>query len=245
MKMNGFIHSIESFGAVDGPGIRLVVFMQGCTLRCAYCHNPDTWQIGVGRQMSPFDIIEHYQRNRQFYKNGGITVSGGEPLLQIDFMIELFALAKQNNIHTCIDTSGAVFDANNTAKFDELIRYTDLVLLDIKHIDNQKHIEITGKPNENILKFAQYLDKNCVDMWVRHVVVPDLTDNDSDLARLGKFIATLKNVKALDVIPYHTYGVEKYSRLGIKYKLENTLPATNKLVENARKCIISEILAKK
>ncbi len=243
--MNGFIHSIESFGAVDGPGIRLVVFMQGCTLRCAYCHNPDTWQIGVGRQMSPSQIIEQYQRNRQFYKNGGITVSGGEPLLQIDFLTKLFSCAKQKNIHTCIDTSGAVFDPSNTKEFDKLIQYTDLVLLDIKHINNKKHIDITGKGNSNILDFARYLDRNNVDVWIRHVVVPDLTDSESDLAELGRFIATLKNVKALDVIPYHTYGVEKYAELGIKYRLENVPNVQSNLVARAKSIIINEILAKK
>lgn len=243
--MNGFIHSIESFGAVDGPGIRLVVFMQGCTLRCAYCHNPDTWQIGVGRQMSPNQIIEQYQRNRQFYKNGGITVSGGEPLLQIDFVSELFSCAKQKNIHTCIDTSGAVFNPNDTKDFDKLIQYTDLVLLDIKHINNKKHIDITGKGNGNILDFARYLDRNNVDVWIRHVVVPDLTDSESDLAELGKFIATLKNVKALDVIPYHTYGVNKYAELGIKYRLENVPNVQSNLVAKAKNIIINEILAKK
>lgn len=218
--MKGYIHSIESFGAVDGPGIRLVVFMQGCLLRCAYCHNPDTWKIATGTEISASDIIEKYKRNRQFYTNGGITVSGGEPLLQIDFLIELFRLAKSENIHTCIDTSGAVFDEKYTEKFDELLKYTDLVLLDIKHIDSAKHKDITGFGNENIIDFALYLERNEVDVWIRHVVVPQLCDDESDLYNLGRFIGKLKNVKALEVIPYHTFGVGKYEELGIDYRLK-------------------------
>ncbi len=239
--MKGFIHSIESFGAVDGPGIRLVVFLQGCILRCAYCHNPDTWKIGVGEEMTPGDIIEKYKRNRHFYKNGGITVSGGEPLLQLDFLTELFSIAKSEGIHTCIDTSGAVFDKKNSAKFDELIKYTDLVLLDLKHIDCTKHTKITGVGNKNVLEFAKYLDKNKVDVWIRHVVVPNLTDKEDDLIQLGKFIGTLQNVKALEVIPYHTYGVKKYSELGIQYRLEGTESASQKLAATARSYIISGI----
>lgn len=223
--MNGYIHSTETFGTVDGPGVRYVLFLQGCPLRCAYCHNPDTWTMNVGTPTSPDEIIKAYKKNASFYKNGGITVSGGEPLCQIDFLIELFKLAKAENIHTCIDTSGAVYDESDSLlmqKLDELIPYTDLVMLDIKHIDSKKHRDITGQGNENILSFARYLEKKQAPLWVRHVVVPELTDDPCDLIALGEFIGSLKNLKALDVLPYHTMGVPKYEKLGINYRLNGT-----------------------
>ena len=185
--MKGRIHSLESFGTVDGPGTRYVVFVQGCPMRCAYCHNPDTWEMNAGELMEPSYIIEQYERNIAFYKNGGITVTGGEPLMQIDFLIDLFTLAKEKNIHTCIDTSGIAFNPNNTEwvkKLDHLMTLTDLVMLDIKHIDPEKHIELTAQPNTNILKFAEYLNEKQVPMWIRHVVVPGITDDPVYLEKL-------------------------------------------------------------
>ncbi|MCD8132142.1 MAG: pyruvate formate lyase-activating protein [Lachnospiraceae bacterium] len=223
----GRIHSLESFGTVDGPGTRYVVFVQGCPMRCAYCHNPDTWEINAGKLMEPSYIIEQYERNEPFYTHGGLTVTGGEPLLQIDFLIDLFTLAKEKNIHTCIDTSGIVFKPGNTAlieKLDRLMKLTDLVMLDIKHIDPEKHKELTTQPNDGILAFAAYLNDRGVDMWIRHVVVPTITDDPKYLYQLGQFLAPFTNLKALDVLPYHTMGKAKYEKLGIDYKLKD-LPA--------------------
>lgn len=228
--MQGRIHSLESFGTVDGPGVRFVVFMQGCPMRCAYCHNPDTWEVNAGTFMEPSEIIAQYERNIGFYRGGGLTVTGGEPLLQIDFLIELFTIAKQKNIHTCIDSSGITYNPENTeyiSKLDTLMTLTDLVMLDIKHIDCEKHIELTAQPNTNILKFAAYLNEKNVDMWIRHVVVPGITDDDTYLYELGEFIGQFTNLKALDVLPYHTMGAAKYEKLGMEYKLKD-VPAMDK-----------------
>ncbi len=222
--MKGKIHSLESFGTVDGPGVRYVVFVQGCPMRCAYCHNPDTWEMNGGTLMEPEEILENYERNKPFYREGGITVTGGEPLMQIDFLLELFTLAHGRGIHTCLDTSGIAYKPNNNpewlAKLDKLCEVTNLVMLDIKHIDPEKHKELVKQPNEGILAFAEYLDKKGVEMWIRHVVVPGITDNPDDLHRLGVFIGGLKNLKALDVLPYHTMGKKKYKELGMEYRLE-------------------------
>jgi len=242
--MKGRIHSLESFGTVDGPGTRFVVFTQGCPMRCAYCHNPDTWDMNAGKEMDAEYIIEQYKRNEPFYKGGGITVTGGEPLLQVEFLIELFTLAKARNIHTCIDTSGITYNPNNTeyvAKLDKLMELTDLVMLDIKHIDEAHHKDLTSQPNANILKFAAYLNDRNVDMWIRHVVVPGLTDEDEYLFQLGYFIGQFKNLKALDALPYHTMGENKYEKLGMTYKLAGT-PAMNKdVLLEKKKCIIEGV----
>lgn len=233
--MSGRIHSLESFGTVDGPGVRFVVFVQGCPMRCAYCHNPDTWPMTGGRMIEASEIIEQYERNIAFYKSGGITVTGGEPLMQVDFLIELFTLAKEKNIHTCIDTSGIAYKPGNTEfiqKLDKLMALTDLVMLDIKHIDPQKHKELTQQPNDGILAFCEYLNDRNIDVWIRHVVVPTITDDDTYLYKLGYFIGQFQNIKALDILPYHTMGKPKYDQLGIKYKLEG-IPAMdkNKVIE--------------
>lgn len=228
--MKGNIHSIETFGSVDGPGIRFVVFLQGCPLRCAYCHNPDTWDLSDNILMDTDELMQRFKRNAAFYRSGGITVTGGEPLLQIDFLIDLFTKAHKESIHTCLDTSGVCFHENDKvflAKLDQLLQVTDLVMLDIKHIDNKKHKEITGQGNENILAFAKYLSKHNKEMYIRHVVVPDLTDDPDDLFRLGEFIGALKSLKALDILPYHNMGTVKYEALNIPYRLQNT-PAMDK-----------------
>lgn len=229
--MKGRIHSLESFGTVDGPGVRFVVFVQGCPMRCAYCHNPDTWEMNAGTEMEPAYIIEQYERNISFYKDGGITVTGGEPLMQVDFLIDLFTLAKEKNIHTCIDTSGIAYKKTSTpewlSKLDHLMTLTDLVMLDIKHIDPEKHKELTSQPNDGILAFLAYLDEKKIDVWLRHVVVPTITDDDKYLFELGYFIGQFSNIKALDVLPYHTMGEPKYEKLGIEYKLKG-IPAMDK-----------------
>ncbi len=222
--MIGYIHSKESFGTVDGPGIRYVLFMQGCPMRCLYCHNPDTWETGIGEEITPEDVLKEYNKNRSFYKNGGITVTGGEPLLQVDFLIDLFKKAKAEGIHTCIDTSGVTYNPKNPEnkkKISELLLYTDLVMLDIKHIKRENHKALTGMDNCNILSFAEFLDEKRIPIWIRHIIVKGYTDNPDHLIELGKFIGKLKNLKALDVLPYHTMGVAKYKELGLPYPLEN------------------------
>jgi len=242
--MQGRIHSLESFGTVDGPGVRYVVFVQGCPMRCAYCHNPDTWEMNAGELMEPEYIIEQFERNKPFYKDGGITVTGGEPLMQIDFLIDLFEKAKEKDIHTCIDTSGIAFNPKNPdlmAKFDRLMKVTDLVMLDIKHIDPEKHLELTSQHNDNILAFAQYLSDKNIDVWIRHVVVPGLTDDDVYLEKLGYFIGGLKNLKALDVLPYHTMGVVKYEKLGMDYKLKGVPAMTQKEALEKKEVILKGI----
>lgn len=245
--MQGRIHSLESFGTVDGPGTRFVVFVQGCPMRCAYCHNPDTWAMTGGTLMEPEEIFEQYKRNEPFYNGGGITVTGGEPLMQVDFLIDLFTIAKANNVHTCIDTSGIAYKPGNTAfieKLDKLMALTDLVMLDIKHIDPEKHKELTSQPNEGILAFASYLNDRGVDMWIRHVVVPGLTDDDKYLYDLGYFIGQFSNLKALDVLPYHTMGENKYEKLGIKYKLAG-VPAMDKSKVIEKKAVILDGIRKR
>lgn len=244
----GRIHSIESFGTVDGPGVRFVVFTQGCPMRCAYCHNPDTWDVNGGTLTDPADIIEQFEHNRSFYKSGGITVTGGEPLLQIDFLIDLFTLAKERHIHTCIDTSGITYKPGNTAyisKLDNLMKYTDLVMLDIKHIDPVKHLELTEQPNDGILAFAQYLNDKQIPMWIRHVVVPGITDDEKYLYKLGEFIAPLTNLKVLDILPYHTMGSVKYERLGMDYKLKDVPAMTQQTAIELKKIVLKGIKDKR
>lgn len=242
--MEGYIHSTESFGTVDGPGIRFVVFLQGCPMRCLYCHNPDTWIPNKGNVRTVESILDEFDSYKEFLKSGGITCTGGEPLLQIDFVTELFEKAKNKGIHTCLDTSGVVFNPDNPeifAKFKRLVKSTDLVMLDIKHIDPVEHKKLTGYSNENILKFAEFLCDEGVTLWVRHVVVPGITDNEEYLHKLGMFLGGLKNLKALDVLPYHTMGKNKYKELGIDYPLGDTPPAEKSLAFRAKDIIMEGI----
>lgn len=220
--MKGYIHSLESFGTVDGPGIRYVVFFQGCPMRCLYCHNPDTWEMGGGTQMESDEIIGNVLRNRSFYTTGGITATGGEPLAQIDFLTELFQKAKVNGIHTTLDTSGILFDPRHTEKMDALMAATDLVMLDIKDIFPEEHQKLTGHSNENILTFAEYLKAMGKPIWIRHVVVPGITFRREELLALGKYLATLPNMEKLEVLPYHAMGKVKYDSLGLEYALKDT-----------------------
>ncbi len=242
--MKGRIHSLQSFGTVDGPGVRYVVFLQGCPMRCLYCHNPDTWPVNAGEEMEASYIIEQYKRNEGFYTDGGLTVTGGEPLLQIDFLLELFSLCKENHIHTCIDTSGITYKPQNEAyneKLDRLLDMTDLVMLDIKHIDPEKHKELTSQPNDGILAFAELLSKKGVDTWIRHVVVPGLTDDDEYLEKLGYFIGGLSSLKALDVLPYHDMAKPKYENLGIEYKLADVPPLSSQVALEKKQVILNGI----
>ncbi|BFK65216.1 pyruvate formate-lyase-activating protein [Dorea formicigenerans] len=236
--MEGYIHSTESFGSVDGPGVRFVIFTAGCPMRCQFCHNPDTWNMKTGTLTSTDDLIKKALRYRSYWGDeGGITVSGGEPLLQIDFLTELFKKAKENGIHTTLDTSGNPFTREEPffSKFNELMQYTDLILLDIKHIDKKEHIRLTGHTNKNILDLATYLSDMKKPVWIRHVLVPKRNDKDEYLDRLHEFILTLHNVERVEVLPYHTLGAYKWKELGMEYPLEGIDPPTAERVENARK----------
>lgn len=242
--MKGYIHSFESFGTVDGPGVRFVVFFQGCPMRCLYCHNPDTWQIKDGKEMDTDEIIERFQRNRTFYETGGITATGGEPLLQIDFLIDLFQKAKEKNIHTCLDTSGIVFDVNNEAlleKMKQLAQVTDLVMLDIKHMDAGEHKKLTTHSNEAVFAFAKFLEEEKVDLWIRHVLVPGITDKEEELKSLGRYLNTLSNFKHLEILPYHTMGIVKYEKLGIPYPLKDTPSMSKERAEWAKEIVFSQM----
>ena len=231
----GKIHSLETFGTVDGPGVRFVVFFQGCPMRCQYCHNPDTWKIEDGEEMTADEIIDRFERNRSFYQTGGITATGGEPMLQLDFLTELFRRAKEMGIHTTLDTSGNPFTREEPffSKWQELMKYTDLLLLDIKHIDEEQHRILTGQTNKNILDMATLLSEMNKPVWIRHVLVPERNDKDEYLNRLADFIRTLKNVERVEVLPYHTLGVFKWEQLGIPYPLEGIDPPSAERIKNA------------
>lgn len=235
LKYYAKVHSIESFGTVDGPGIRFVLFLQGCHLKCKYCHNRDTWNMNGGSYISLDSIFEKIMRYKNYiYPNGGVTVTGGEPLLQPKFLIELFKKLKKEKIHTCIDTSGMV---NLTDDIKTLLSLTDLVLLDIKHIDPIKCKELVGFSNELEIKFANYLSDNNIPMWIRQVLIPSLTDDKQDLLKLKNFIHSLKSVEKVEILPYHNLGEFKWHELGLKYDLENIPPATDKDVKRAKEIL--------
>ncbi len=225
--MIGKIHSLESFGTVDGPGIRFVIFVKGCPMRCLYCHNPDTWYMDNATLMSEDEIIKKAMKYRGYWGDkGGITISGGEPLLQFDFVLSLLKKFKELNVNTCVDTSGITFNLDEKDKYLELIKYVDLFLLDIKHINNEEHKKLTTKPNINVLEFANFLNENNKNVWIRHVLVPGITTNELYLKELKRFVDTLNNVSKIEVLPYHTLGIHKYENLGIPYKLKGINPPT-------------------
>lgn len=240
----GRVHSVESFGSADGPGVRYIVFLKGCNMRCKYCHNPDTWakcgENDGAKLMTPQEVLKTAMRYKAYWKQtGGITVSGGEALLQIDFVTELFKLAKEKGVNTCLDTSGNPFTVEEPffGKFNELMKYTDLFMLDIKHIDDEEHKKLTGQTNKNILDMAQYLSKNGKKMWIRHVLVPGITMDERYLKQLREFIDTLKTVDRVEVLPYHTLGVFKWKELGIPYQLDGVEPPTKEQIECAKKVL--------
>lgn len=238
--MEGYIHSLESFGTVDGPGVRYVVFFQGCPMRCKYCHNPDTWNKADGTPMEADDIIAKFERNRSFYRTGGITATGGEPLMQIEFLTELFAKAKERGIHTCLDTSGILYDEENEGlmqKFAKLFPVTDLVMLDIKHMEEDAHRRLTGQSNRNVFAFARALERAGIPIWIRHVVVPGITYDETELTALGAYIRTLSNFEKLEVLPYHSMGKVKYENLGIEYPLKDAPQLTKDEAAKAREII--------
>lgn len=232
----GFVHSVESFGSVDGPGIRFLIFLQGCPMRCQFCHNPDSWKTGIGEERTADELLDQAERFRAYWgDNGGITVSGGEALLQIDFLLELFEKAKQRGIGTSLDTSAQLFTRKVLffEKFERLMELTDTVLLDIKHIDDEEHRKLTRHSNANILDCARYLSEIDKPVWIRHVLIPGITDKDEYLVRLRDFLSTLHNIERIEVLPYHTLGVYKYEKLGIDYPLKDVQPPAAERVANA------------
>lgn len=232
----GFVHSVESFGSVDGPGIRFLIFLQGCPMRCQFCHNPDSWKTGIGEERTADELLDQAERFRAYWgDNGGITVSGGEALLQVDFLLELFEKAKQRGIGTCLDTSAQLFTRKSPffEKFERLMELTDTVLLDIKHIDDEEHRKLTRHSNANILDCARYLSEIDKPVWIRHVLIPGITDKDEYLVRLRDFLSTLHNIERIEVLPYHTLGVYKYEKLGIDYPLKDVQPPAAERVANA------------
>lgn len=233
---SGHVHALESFGLVDGPGVRFVVFLQGCRLRCRYCHNPDSWKISGGETYLPADLFSKVYRYRSYWKNnGGVTVSGGEPLLQIDFLTEFFELCKEHSVHTALDTAGNPFEnsAEFLKKFDRLLSATSLVILDLKLLDPEGHRKLTGASNENILQMATYLSGCGMPLWIRRVLVPGLTDGEDELRNTYKFISSLKTVRRVEVLPYHAFAIPKWQKLGIPYTLEDAVSPTAEEVARA------------
>lgn len=230
------VHSVETFGTVDGPGIRYVLFLQGCPLKCKYCHNRDTWDSSFGTKRTLDDILSEIKRYTTYFNtsHGGVTVSGGEPLLQAQFVTELFKALHKLNIHTALDTAGSL-PLNDSIK--ELLAYTDLVILDIKHINDEKAKVLTGLSNKNTLEFAKYLNENNISVWIRQVLVPGYTDNENDLKELKKFIDSLSNVKRVELLPYHKLGEFKWENLGEEYPLKNIIPPTDEEVKKAKEIL--------
>lgn len=231
-----YIHSVESFGTVDGPGIRYVVFLQGCVLQCKYCHNRDTWDFNTGQIMSVNELVSEILKYKSYLdaSGGGVTISGGEPLVQAKFLITLFKKLKSLKIHTTLDTSGSL---PLTDDIKELLKYTSLVLLDIKHINNEKCIDLTSRSNENTLNFARYLDTQNIPVWIRQVLVPTITDDYNDLLELKQFISTLNNVKKVEFLPYHDLGIFKWKQLNKQYPLENIRNANSDDVQRAKEIL--------
>ena len=233
--LKGKVHSIETFGTVDGPGIRYIIFMQGCPLRCKYCHNRDTWDTKGGKEYTADELIENASKYSSYMKasGGGITVSGGEATLQSEFVAELFKKAKEKGIHTCLDTSGFV----DIEKLDPILENTDLVLLDIKHMDNEKSKDLTGVEITKALEVAKYLDKKNIPVWIRHVLVPTITDDKENLESLAKFVSTLSNVEKFELLPYHSIGVHKWESMGLNYELKHIQDATDEDINKATEII--------
>lgn len=237
--ITGRVHSLETFGSVDGPGVRFVAFLQGCAMRCRYCHNPETWALS-GEEWTASRLFERAWKYHNYWgknlQSGGITISGGEPLLQMKFVTEVFRLAKEKGVHTAVDTAGQPFSFSEpfVSEFNELLEVTDLFLLDLKEMNEQKHIALTGHTNKNILEMAKYLSDNGKDMWIRHVLVPDLTDDESGLKEMSSFIGSLKTVKRVEVLPYHTLGLFKWEKLGIEYSLKDARIPTDEEVKKAQ-----------
>jgi pyruvate formate lyase activating enzyme len=236
----GYYNSIESFALVDGPGVRSVLFLQGCKMRCLFCHNPETWNLNKGQEITPSEAFQKLIRYQPYWQNhGGITISGGEPLLQMDFLVEFVKLCRKNHIKTAIDTAGEPFSREEPffSKFNDLIANTDLFLLDIKSIDPNVHLKLTGKKNDNIIDLFHYLSDKGFPIWIRQVLVPTINDKEEDLKKTGEFISSLKNVRRVEILPYHTLGVSKYQQLGIPYPLKNIAVPTDMEIKKAEQLL--------
>lgn len=236
--LKGRIHSIESMGLVDGPGIRTVIFLQGCKLRCLYCHNPDTWQMGGGDLVEADDLIKKIKRYRPYFERsgGGVTFSGGEPLLQPEFLLESLKKCKELGIHTALDTAGYGF-----GEYEEILKYTDLVLFDLKHEDPKQYLFVTGQKEDKSLKFLKAVQDAGTKMWVRHVVIPGITDQEDHIVNLAKKIKELGNVTKVELLPYHTLGENKYEAMNIKYKLEGVEQMSKKRTEELTEILLKEL----
>lgn len=228
------VHSIETLGTHEGPGIRYVIFLQGCNYRCLYCHNPDTQDLTGGNEISTEELLDNIEKMRPYFgEQGGITVSGGEPLVQTKDLIDFFQAAKKSGFHTALDTNGSVLN-NDTKK---LLESTDLVLLDIKQINNTWHKKITGSPNDTPLAFAQYLEKNKKPFWIRYVLMPGYTDQEELLKKLGKHFKGYRFIQRLEILPYHAFGIQKYEQLGWEYKCKSVPVPTVEQIEQAKKIL--------
>lgn len=239
--INGRIHSIETLGLVDGPGIRVVIFMQGCKLRCAYCHNPDTWNTGGGQEITTVELVSRVKRYRSYFKTsgGGVTLSGGDPLLQPEFAAEFFKSCKEAGIHTALDTSGY-----GLGQYDEILKYTDLVILDIKHIEERAHKSLTGQGKHGFFEFLDAVERNNKKLWIRHVVVPGITDSKEHIKRLAEYINKIPNVEKVELLPYHTYGVDKYKGMNIPYRLEGTPPMDSESMKELNEILDANLIRK-
>lgn len=244
MSSIGYINQFESMGNLDGPGTRFVMFLQGCMLRCKYCHNPETFQRLTDKEYeyTVDDVVSKVMKLKSYYRNGGVTISGGEPLLQMEFVLELVKKLKTNKFHVAIDTSGVPFrldDKKTIAQFDKLIEYVDLFLVDIKHINSKKCQELTNFGNKNTLDFLEYLKQKNKTVWIRYVLVPGITDEKSDLIKTGKLINSMPNIENVDILPYHSMARAKWDKLGLEYQLDKVSDASKKDVNSAYKVMFN------
>jgi pyruvate formate lyase activating enzyme len=231
----GRIHSIETFGAVDGPGIRFVVFFQGCPLRCLYCHNPDSWDASGGREVTAEELIAQIKRYRNFIKSGGVTLSGGEPLLQSEFAEELLGLCKQNGFHTAVDTSGCI----PLSKCKAAVNAADMLLLDIKAIDSALSKKVSGAGTENAVKLLEYCESVGKPVWIRHVLLPGYTLENAHAHRMGSFLKDFRCVEKVELLPFHKIGEYKWEELEFDYTLTEVQPPEPEQVEEYRQILLS------
>jgi len=244
-KIFGNINSIENCSALSGPGVRFVVYLQGCTVRCPYCKNPDMWSININQKMDAQEVLAKYDRVKSALTKGGLTLSGGEPLLQLDFAIDLFKKAKAKNINTTLITSGLLFEKEKIGKYSELMRYCDLVILDVKHIDPVEHKKLTLKPIDTLISFVRFLEDGKKDYWVRHIAIPNVTYREKYLKTLGQYLAPLKYLKAFDILPYLKVDSSKYEKINIPCSFKMIPSLTKEQLKNARDIVFASYKAAK